>query len=99
MSLPQISLPKTHSSMGPVCFEDVAVPFTDENLALLDPDQRALQKEVKEDNPGIVASLVRLPISVGETREPVWCSGSEQWIRNLGNRVRVSAPPPPAAAG
>uniref|UniRef100_A0A670HNN0 KRAB domain-containing protein n=1 Tax=Podarcis muralis TaxID=64176 RepID=A0A670HNN0_PODMU len=44
-----------------MCFEDVAVPFTEEGWAFLDPDQRALQKEVKEENRGIVASLVRLP--------------------------------------
>ncbi|XP_053265780.1 neurotrophin receptor-interacting factor homolog [Podarcis raffonei] len=42
---------------GPICFEDVTVHFTDEEWALLDPDQRALHKEVMEENRGIVASL------------------------------------------
>ncbi|XP_077784196.1 uncharacterized protein LOC114595272 [Podarcis muralis] len=42
---------------GPVCFEDVTVRFTDEEWALLDPDRRALHKDVMEENRGIVASL------------------------------------------
>ncbi|CAI5789362.1 finger 883-like [Podarcis lilfordi] len=42
---------------GPVCFEDIAVHFADEEWALLDPEQRALHKEVMEDNCGILVSL------------------------------------------
>ncbi|XP_053241011.1 zinc finger protein 772-like [Podarcis raffonei] len=42
---------------GPVCFEDIAVRFTAEEWVLLDPDQRALHKDVMEENRGIVASL------------------------------------------
>uniref|UniRef100_A0A670HSL1 KRAB domain-containing protein n=1 Tax=Podarcis muralis TaxID=64176 RepID=A0A670HSL1_PODMU len=44
-----------------VCFEDVAFHFTHKDWALLDPDQRALQEEVKGVKCGILDSLVRLP--------------------------------------
>nr|XP_060616047.1 zinc finger protein with KRAB and SCAN domains 7-like [Anolis sagrei ordinatus] len=44
-----------------VIFEEVFVPFDEQEWALLDPDQRALHREVMEENYGILTSLGKKP--------------------------------------
>ncbi|XP_054831510.1 zinc finger protein 174-like [Eublepharis macularius] len=48
---------KKQEQQGLVTLEEVSVRFTEEEWALLDPDQRRLHKEVMEDNRQNVASL------------------------------------------
>ncbi|XP_062998716.1 zinc finger and SCAN domain-containing protein 20-like [Elgaria multicarinata webbii] len=45
------------SNQTPVTFEDVAVYFSEEEWAQVDRDQRALHRQVMEENCGIIASL------------------------------------------
>ncbi|XP_054831484.1 zinc finger protein 501-like isoform X2 [Eublepharis macularius] len=79
---------------GPVNFEEVSVHFTEEEWALLDPDQRSLHKEVMEETCQNVASLegllVAKPDSVSvmpENRNPFF-----QDLEERGRSVEVKGP-------
>ncbi|XP_061476471.1 zinc finger protein 560-like [Rhineura floridana] len=59
-----------HLDQDLVTFEDVAVHFTEEEWVLLNPEQRALHKEVMEEVRGTVATLggERARCKDGETK-------------------------------
>ncbi|XP_062978922.1 zinc finger protein 2-like [Elgaria multicarinata webbii] len=55
---------------GPVTFEEVSVCFAEEEWALLDPDQKALHREVMAENCHFVASLAAGWVSENEKDAP-----------------------------